>query len=262
MLLALALWVAVHWWAVAGAIDKKLNALNGHEAAPGIRVSYAGKTISGFPFNIDVVFTGFKVEGEGAHGPFLWTTEHFALHRLTYGVAQDIYEAAGNQSLGWTDSSGAHHAVKFLPATLHASAGMDAKGLARFDLETVAAGGSDGDGKPFTAAHAQLHFRRDPKTDAVDLQVSGDDIKYGGRIGPFGGAIKSARFYVTLTKGSAFLPLLAGRESWAKAAADWRAQNGEVKLGPVAVSSEGLSLNSDAVGGDGLGLGALLDPLY
>ena len=56
----------------------------------------------------------------------------------------------------------------------------------------VAAGGSDSDGTPFTAARAQLHLRRDPKADALDLMVSADDIKAQGNIARlFGDHIKS-----------------------------------------------------------------------
>src|SRR5579862_4312939 len=121
MFLALAAWAMSYWWVVAGALDKKLTALNGHEAFPGVTMSYATKTISGFPFNIDVVFTGLKFSGAGAHGPISWSSENFALHRLTYGRAQDIYEAAGNQILIWTDASGKIHAFHFLPGALHAS---------------------------------------------------------------------------------------------------------------------------------------------
>jgi hypothetical protein len=262
MLLALTVWAGVYWSVATGALDEKLDALNGQEAAPGIRVSYAGKTISGFPFNIDVVFNGFSVEGTGAHGPFHWTTEHFALHRLTYGPAQDIYEAAGSQTLRWTDGGGGAHAVKFLPGSLRASSSVDGKGLARFDLELVAAGGSDTDGKPFTAAHAQLHFRRDPKEDAIDLQASGDDITVQGELKPFGGHIKSLSLYLTLSEGSAFAPLLAGKGSWDKASEDWRARGGRVKIGPLAVSSEKLSLTANAVPGDTAGLRTVLDSLY
>src|SRR6185437_10251194 len=96
LFLALAAWAMIYWWVVARAFDDKLNAVNGHDAVPGISISYTGKTISGFPFNVDVVFTGLKISGAGAHGPFAWSSEKFALHRLTYGRAQDIYEAAGD----------------------------------------------------------------------------------------------------------------------------------------------------------------------
>ncbi len=260
-LLALAAWACWYWSVVAGALEKKLDALNGHEAAPGMTVSFADKTISGFPFNIDLVFDRLVVEGKGAHGPFRWTSDKFALHRLTYGPAQDIYEAAGNQTLAWTDGGGAQHQVKFLPGTLHASAGMDGKGLVRFDLEIVAAGGSDKDGVPFTAAHAQFHVRRSPNADALDLQISGDDI-HAGSLGPFGGAIKSLSLYVSVTPGSPFAQFLAGKQSWDAASDAWRERGGRVAVGPVTVSSERLTLNANAVPADTAGLRTVLDALY
>ncbi len=263
MFFALAGWAMAHWWAMAKVLDNKLTDLNGHEALPGITVSYAGKTISGFPFNIDVVFTGFVVEGQGAHGPFRWTTENFALHRLTYGRAQDIYEAAGHQTLSWTDGGGKNHQLMFLPGSLRASAITDGRGLLRFDLDTVAAAGSAGDGTPFTAARTQLHLRRDPKANALDLMASGDDIKTSGSIaGLFGDHIKSLKLYATLTQGQAFAPLLAGHVSWAAASADWRGKGGQVAIGPVAIASSGLNLTANAFSDSGNDLRGVLDPFY
>ena len=128
LFLGLAGWAMAYWWVVATALDKKLDALNGHEAVPGITLSYATKTISGFPFNIDVVFTGFKVEGAGAHGHFAWQSERFALHALTYGAVRQIYEMAGQQSLSWQDGSGKPHRITFLPASMHASADIECQG--------------------------------------------------------------------------------------------------------------------------------------
>jgi hypothetical protein len=259
LFLALAGWAMGYWWVAAATVEKTLNSLNGHQAAPGITVSYTGKTISGFPFNIDVVFTGFAVEGQGAHGPFRWTSEQFALHRLTYGPSQDIYEAAGNQTLSWTDRSGKSHGLKFLPGSLRASAHGDRRGLARFDLDMVAAGGSDSDGTPFTAARAQFHLRRDPKMDALDLQISGTDIKTKGNIaGLFGDQVKNLTIYATVTNGTSFAPLLAGKESWADAAANWRAKGGQAAIGPVAISSRRFSLTANT----GVGLGDIFNPLY
>jgi hypothetical protein len=264
LLFALAAWAMGHWWVVAGAVEKKLNALNGHQAVPGITVSYTGKTISGFPFNIDVVFTGFAVEGQGAHGPFRWTTENFALHRLTYGPAQDIYEAAGNQSLSWTDRDGKGHVLKFLPGSLRASTARDGGGLNRFDLDMVATGGSDSEGQAFTAARMQFHLRRDPKANALDLMIEADDIKSGGNIAGrlFGDHIKRLTLYATLTQGKSFAPLLAGTASWADAASDWHAKGGQTAIGPVAISSSGLNLTANAFSDSGADLSGLLDPLY
>ena len=176
----------------------------------------------------------------------------------------DIFEAAGPQTLELDRRGMAKaHALKFLPATLHASDVLDARGLLRFDLEMVAAGGKDSDGAPFTAAHIQVHLRRDPKADAIDLMVQGDDIKASGNIADlFGGQIKTLSVYATLSQGNAFAPLLAGQSSWAEASAAWRGKGGQVQIGPVAIASSNLNLTANAFNDSGDDLRGLLDPLY
>jgi hypothetical protein len=219
--LSLAAWAMGYWWVVASALDKKLIALNGHEAVPGITVSYASKSISGFPFNIDVVFTGLKIAGAGAHGPFSWSSPNFALHTLTYGPRKYIYEAAGQQNLTWTDGAGAAHRTEFLPGALRASAQTDQKGLSRFDLELVAAAG-----KNFTAAHLQFHLRRDPDRHDLDLMTTADDVKTDdGKTGP----LSAWKVYATLTNEAALLPLLRGEASWPQAVTAWHAAGGRAK---------------------------------
>ena len=99
LFLILAAGVAVHWWRAASAFDKKLDAMKGHDAVPGIVIDWQAKTLSGFPFRLDVVFDDFSVRAEAPRGPLTWHSDHFALHSLTYGRTQDIYEAAGNQTL-------------------------------------------------------------------------------------------------------------------------------------------------------------------
>jgi len=210
-----------HWWVVASAFDKKLNALNGHEAVPGITLSYTGKTISGFPFNLDVVFTGFKISGAGTHGPFAWTSEHFALHALTYGRAQHIYEAAGQQSLSWSDGSGKAHHIEFLPATLHASAIVDGRGLSQFDLEAVGLGGSGA--APFTIEAGQFHLRRGAGN-TVDLMLSADNAKTAD------GVIQRLRVYVSLTHGEIWARALAGKSGWPETYAAWRQAGGAAQM--------------------------------
>jgi hypothetical protein len=213
--LGIAAWVAVHWWLAASAMDKKLTALNGHEAMPGITISFASKTISGFPFRVDVVFKGFKVAGQGAHGPFAWDSENFAMHALTYGRTQDIFEAAGQQALAWTDAEGQSRALTFLPGSLHASAIADRNGLSRFDLDIVDAGGKDRDGGGFAVTRAQFHLRR-----------NGSGLDLMGRLDGLKGAANALETYVTLTHGNALAPLLRGEKSWPEAVAAWRKSGG------------------------------------
>jgi hypothetical protein len=218
--LCLAAWAMGYWWVVAGALDKKLTAMNGHDAIPGITMSYDSKTISGFPFNIDIVFTGLKFSGAGAHGPATWTTEHFAIHRLSYGPAKDIYEAAGNQSVSWTDAGGKTHSFHFLPGSLRASSFTDARGLGRFDLDMIAMDGKDTDGAPFTAGRLQFHLRRDPKSPVLDLVVSANSVK-GQNI-----QIKNLSSAISLTHAPALAGLLAGRQSLPDADAAWGKSGG------------------------------------
>jgi hypothetical protein len=243
-----------YWWTLTSALDKKLEALNGHEAIPGITISYASKSISGFPFNIDIVFTGFAAKGAGAHGPFAWTSERFALHRLTYGRSQDIYEAAGNQHLSWTSGGGNRFAVTFLPGSLRASAIIGRDGLARFDLDAVAVGGTENNGAPFAAGRIQFHLRRDPGGRELDLMASGDNLKVGnGKSAP---RINNVTLYSNLSQLPVIIPLLRGEKSWSDAAANWRAQGGRVVLQKVAVQP--VNAISDAQ----TGVPTMFNPLY
>jgi hypothetical protein len=217
LFLALAAWVMVYWWIVAGALDSKLTALNGHEALPGVTLSWQTKTITGFPFNLDVAFTGVTVRGQAAHGPFSWTAEKLVLHRLTYGRDQDIYEAAGRQAFTWTDGAGAAHSADFLPGTLRASSITDGRGLARFDLDIVAAAGKD-----FSAADLQLHLRRDPDGKDLDLMARADTLSLKTANPLLGAHVARLNLYETVTAAAAFAGVLAGKARWPEAAKAWR----------------------------------------
>src|ERR1700761_8649152 len=119
--LTLAAIAAVHWWIVAGDFEKKLTALKGRQAMPGVTIDWDKVDVGGFPFRLDADFVNFRVAGAGAHGPFQWRTEKFALHALTYGRAKTVYEAAGQQQVSWTDGGNAAHSISFLPGALRAS---------------------------------------------------------------------------------------------------------------------------------------------
>jgi hypothetical protein len=259
LFLAITIWVMSHWWILAKDLDRKLTAMNGHQAIPGVTVSWASKTISGFPFRVDVVFTDLLVRAATQRGPLIWHSDRFALHALTYGRTQDIFEAAGPQTLAWTDADNIQHQLSFLPASLRASTISGANGLARFDLDMMDAGGKDTTGATFTAARVQFHMRHDPKTDALDLMLSALEVKSPAT--PFGDHVKKLEIYSRVTEGASFARLLAGKSGWMDAMRAWKHRNGEIVTDKVDIESSALTTKS---AGPQLqpGLRALLFPLY
>ena len=258
LFLALAAWAFAHWWLVARALDQKLGVLNGRQAIPGVTVSWSGHTISGFPFRVDVLFRDFTVRAEAPRGLVTWHSDRFASHALTYGRAQEIFEAAGPQALAWTDIDGVAHHLSFLPGSLRASAIADAKGLSRFDLELVDAGGKSGEGAPVTIARAQFHMRRDPKQDALDVMISAVEVKDPGT--PFGDHVQNLELYSRVIPARAFERLLAGRAGWMDALMAWRHDRGRIVNDRVHVQASAVTADS----ADRLGqrLNDLLFPFY
>jgi len=231
--LALAAIAMVHWWIAAGDFEKKLTALKGHEAVPGMTLDWDTLSVGGFPFRIDADFVNFRIAGAGAHGPFQWHAEKFALHSLTYGRAKTVYEAAGRQQLSWTDGAGAAHSASFLPGALRASSIADGRGLTRADLEIVGLAAKD-----FTIGRFQLHMRRDPDGADLDLMLKAEGA--GGR--------KLVQVYATLSRANALTSLLKGEASWPDADANWKARGGKANLSQVVAP--------------GLDAQAILSPFY
>jgi len=233
LFLMLAAATAVHWWHAADAFEKKLAALKGHAAIPGVVLDWDKVAVGGFPFRLDADFSSFRVTGAGAHGPFFWQSEKFAVHALTYGRSQAVYEAAGQQQVRWTDASGNEHAAAFLPASMRASSVLDAGRLRRFDLDILDLGA-----KTFIIGRLQFHMRRDPNGTDFDLMLRAEAI----------GARRQVQVYATLNRAGALAGLLRGDASWPKADADWRMQGGTAKLSQVVAP--------------GLAADTLLSPLY
>ena len=241
LFLGLAIWVMSHWWLAAQDMDQKLNALNGHQAIPGVRVSWSKQTIAGFPFRLDVVLENLSVRAEAPRGPVSWMSDHFALHALTYGRSQDVFEAAGRQVLAWTDADGAQHQLTFLPATLRASAIEDGRGISRFDLDMLDAGGKGTDGAALTVGRAQFHLRRDPQADALDVMLSAVEAKGAT---PFGDHIRSMEVYGQITQGAAFTRLLTGKTGLMDALMAWRHDGGKLVANKVGIQSSALTTQS------------------
>ncbi|MBS0274034.1 MAG: DUF2125 domain-containing protein [Proteobacteria bacterium] len=228
----LMLGVMGYWWITSSAVARKLDAINGHEIAPGIKVSFARKAMSGFPFRVDSELDGLRVEIPAAHGPMVWTAEHFAMHALTYNHAQFIFEAAGQQVLTWRGESGVQHIYRFLPGLLRASAIAQRGELSRFDLDLLDAASPD-----VSAARFQLHLRKDPKIDGLDFVIEADGVHIAPDLDPaFGSDIKSFRLDAMMSPGASFDGLLGGHADWRAAMEDWRTRHGGVLVNTIAMN--------------------------
>ena len=226
LFLALVLGVSIHWWIVASAFSTRLAAMNGHQIAPGVTMHYASRTISGFPFTLDTVFRQMSFEIETPYGPSAWHADKFAMHALTYGREETIFEAAGPQELRWMRDDGSKRMLVFAVGSLHASAIEDRTGLMRFDLDLVGFGS-----KVMTARRLQFHIRRD-KDDTLDLAVMTDDIRIVPGICPnLAGGVDRATLGGTITKAGSFASLRAGMQRWETAITQWRTAGGKVSSG-------------------------------
>jgi hypothetical protein len=217
LVLILAAWVIAQWWLAADAFEKKLAALKGRPVMPGISMDWTSVAVGGFPFRVDASFNGLRIKGEGAHGPFAWSSEKFALHALTYDQSKTVYEAAGRQHLSWTDSAGKPQAIQFQHGSLHASSVTDSAGLARLDLDIVNAASAR-----VTAGRFQFHLRRDG--DDLNLMLRADAVKGLGQ------PRKLIQAYAALNKGSTLAPLLRGDMPWPMAAMVWKSFGGRATL--------------------------------
>ena len=232
LFLSLALGVCIHWWVVASAFSDRLAAWNGHQIVPGVTLQFASRRISGFPFSLDTVFQDFSLRIATPRGPTQWRTEHFAMHALTYGREETIFEAAGRQELRWTGSDGAPHDLTFAVGSLHASAIQDKAGLARFDLDLVGFGS-----RVMTAQRLQFHIRQN-HNDRLDFIASGDVIGVSPYECPaMSGGHSSVKVSGAVTPSNAFLALRAGDQDWVGAIANWRNKNGVALIEEISLTT-------------------------
>lgn len=227
VLAGLAIVATLRWWSVADDLENRLGQANkGREIAPGVTLHFRAARIGGFPFNLDAVLDNLTVSIEATRGPFVWRAEHFALHALTYGPTQEIFEAAGMQKLSWTGAQGGARRFAFVPGSLRASAIAADGTLVRFDLDLNGIGASELWGK-----RLQLHLRRDSTRNAIQVLLSADELHlarplqrgFGALIGHLliaGRAVSEARL----------LPLLSGSADWRSAAEAWRLGGGSFVL--------------------------------
>jgi hypothetical protein len=163
-------------------------------------------------------------------GPVIWTSEDFALHELTYGRVQAIFEAAGRQSLSWTDAHGAVHRFAFLPGTFRASSILQDGRLVRFDSEII-----DLNADAFRTRSAQLHVRA--STAGIDLYLSlGEAHVQGGYAAALGPDISNLIVNGTFDHSDKFQALLRGEQPPEAALEDWRAAGGVLTVKDMALA--------------------------
>jgi hypothetical protein len=223
LLLMFAAAVMIYWRLVAAPFDASLAAANGREIMPGVRMDYASKSLGGFPFRLDAVLDGFSLQVQTRNGPFVWHAEHFAVHALTYGRNHQIFEAAGTQTLAWTDSEGARHRYAFVPGSMRASAIVSGGRLSQFDLDIAALASRE-----LSVARLQFHVRRQPGHDALQFVLSADNLRRtiaGGT-----GTDQDISVAGVLAPAAPLAALLGGESGWRAAAELWRQHHGSLTI--------------------------------
>ena len=222
VLLTLAIAAALRWEAVADGLEAWFRQSNGHEIAPGVTLHFATESISGFPFNVDVALRDVTFQVKSAHTSGSWHTDAFAIHELTFGRSHQIYEAAGKQTVLWSDAEGDRHHLTFVPGSLMASAILSHGRLVRFDLDLNGIGSRE-----ISGTRAQLHFRKAPDRDAIDIVISADQLHLDSRLqAGFGTTIRRALLEASVTPAAPFAPLFDGRDTWDRALDTWRHNDG------------------------------------
>jgi Uncharacterized protein conserved in bacteria (DUF2125) len=244
--------IGVYWWMTASVFFKSLDAANGREIAPGVTLHFTSHSDGGFPFRIESVMENVRVDVATSYGPATWQAEHFALHALSYGRNQILYEAAGRQTLSWTDSEHRHHVWTFVPGSMRASSIVAGGKLARFDLDIIGIGSPE-----LAAGRAQIHMRRDPQKDAIDFALMGDVIHLAPDLqSGFGDTIKTLRLNGSFAPGSPLTPLLDGKSDWRSAFENWRKANGSFAIDQFEMAWGKL----DAIGQGKLALDVMRQP--
>lgn len=234
ILLVIAAAAMLRWRQLASEWETTLRAANrGEEIAPGVTLRFASETIGGLPFNLDVVFDKLVLAVHSTRGPISLESEHFAIHALTYGRAQQIFEAAGTQILTWTDTEGKVHRFVFVPGTMRASAIENNGRLSRFDLDLNAFGS-----QTLSGARAQLHMRAEP--DLLDFVVRADGL----RLSSTTASVPHLEFEGQMTPSIPLSALLSGHDEWRRALGGWRAAHGLFRIGGFDIAMEDSRLSA------------------
>jgi len=218
LLLAIA---GIHWWILASRLGGWLDSRNGHAIMPGVTMAFDARRITGFPFSLDTEFTNLRFTAATPLGPTEWRSERFAMHGLTYGRDETIFEAAGHQVLTWTRADGSPRRLEFAVGSLRASAIEKGGALERFDLDLVGFGS-----KALTAQRLQFHERRNG-ADGLDIFLEASGLRPAAQTCPrLGGTLAFGLVEGRLSHAQTLTGVLSAKADWVSAVAGWRGRGG------------------------------------
>jgi len=244
LLLLLVVLYSVFWRVQADTLSARLDRANGGEIIPGITFAFAGKTVGGYPFQLDAVLSGVTFSHQVAEGETAWRTEKLALHALSYNLDRYIFEVTGLQSFERPPmkQGGVPRVIYATPAIARASAILNNGRLARFDMDLWepqakdATQGADPK-RSLSADRAQLHLLARPdNTIDVAAQINNAHIGPGYAAANTELVLPLIDLRAKLTEGSAFDVLAAGKMSVADAAQAWRERMGALKISDLTLN--------------------------
>jgi hypothetical protein len=247
LLLLVIVLYSVFWRVQADTLAARLDRANGGEIIPGVVFAFAEKSLSGYPFRLDVVLSGVTFSHQTPEGETAWRSEKIALHRQAYDQNRFIFEADGLESFAVPPvMPGTVPRVFFLTSGIaRASAILTQGKLARFDLDLwdvhareATLGASPN--RSLAADRAQLHLlgRAD---DTIDVAMQFNTARIGAALSPSTAEIPLALVELRgkLTRSDAFDALRTATASIADSATAWRGANGTLSVSDLTVNWAG-----------------------
>jgi hypothetical protein len=239
----------------ADTLAARLDRANGGEIIPGVVFAFAEKSLSGYPFRLDVVLSGVTFSHQTPEGETAWRSEKLALHRQAYDTNRFIFEADGLQSFAFPPvMPGTVPRVYFLtPGIARASAILTNGKLARFDLDLWEVQGREATlgadpNRRLAADRAQLHFLGRPD-DTIDVAMQINNARIGSALSSTRAELPLSLVEMRgkLTHGEAFDGLRTATTSLADAAGTWRSADGALSVSDLTVNWSNLhaSLKGD-----------------
>jgi len=245
LLLAVVLY-SVFWRVQADTLAARLDRANGGEIVPGVVFAFAEKSITGYPFQLDVVLSGVSFAHRAAEGEIAWRTDKLALHVLSYNHDRYIFETTGLQSFARPGAPGAPARVVYLtPAIARASAVLNGDRIARVDVDLWQPQAKDASPNAapnltLSAQRAQLHLLERADS-TVDVALKIEDAQVGEGYRPaLGSSIKLIELRGKLVQGQTLDSLRLAQESVSDAIDQWRQQGGTLAVESLALDWAGM----------------------